>query len=688
MIANMLKELLAFFFRFSFAPALLRKVRGQNRVTIVVYHNPAPAVFERHLTYLARHFTFVSLSELVHAIRNRDWSRMPQNGLVFTFDDGHKGNYELRHLLRQFGVHATIFLCSHIIDTKRHYWWKTGVRDLERLKQTPHDQFLATLKKEVDYEPEKEYPTRQSLNAAEIAELSPYVEFGSHTRFHPILPRCQASTCLEELRDSRTHLEAICHQPVKHFAFPNGDYTERELALLQQCGYDSARTLDFGWNDVKTDPYRLKVHEVVDTASVNVLCAQTSGFFPLLKHLQRKATHPRNGVRSRENEMATKPEILMLGPYPLKNARGGIAAVIACYAHQGLFEAHRIKYLPTSSTRNSLVKAMALVLALLRFVGFVLVSGIKIVHIHSASWRSFYRKSLFLWLGCALGRKVILHVHGGEFQQFYTTASGRQKTWIRETLARPNVVVVVAESWKARLQKIARIESITVIPNPVNTSDFTQKAGPNKRAGSGQVVFMGKLCREKGVFDLLNAVPRVLRTVPQARFIICGDGELAACKTLCQQLHISGHVDFPGWVDERTKVDILRHASVFVLTSYNEGLPVSILEAMAAGLPVIASAVGGIPELIEHDRNGTLIQPGDSEAVAAHIVRLLRDDRLRHRIGRTNQEKVKGQYDIQMVGAQLAELYRSLLLGEKGVVEQNDDAKLADIGNKNVTEAA
>lgn len=145
---------------------------------------------------------------------------------------------------------------------------------------------LEHLRKEVDYEPENEYSERHALNRSEIMEMLPYVSFGSHTKFHPILTNCDEEKCLDEIANSKKYLEKLLNKEVEHFAYPNGDYGEREVGYNRKSCYKSARSSDIGWNDVNSDPYRLKVMPIQDNASINVLCAQLSGVIGYLRYVR------------------------------------------------------------------------------------------------------------------------------------------------------------------------------------------------------------------------------------------------------------------------------------------------------------------------------------------------------------------------------------------------------------------
>lgn len=283
--------------RFSAAAWVIRNVFCRNKVTIIVYHDPQPEIFKEHMRYLSRRYNFISLNRLLQAIENATSSGIPPKAMVVTCDDGNKTNYELLDTMKTSGVRPTLYLCSHIVGTSRHFWW-SGVASssLRSIKRLPAALAAERLEREFGYYPTKDYSERQALSIGEIIEMAPYVDFGSHTKFHSILPQCEDIGCLDEIRDSREALEKILNRPVEHFAYPNGDYGEREIELVKKCGYKSARTLDVGWNDVNSDPYRLKAIGIEDDASINILCGQLTGLFAYVKYLRHGSL---DGVRPR-----------------------------------------------------------------------------------------------------------------------------------------------------------------------------------------------------------------------------------------------------------------------------------------------------------------------------------------------------------------------------------------------------
>ena len=294
-IKKFIKEIIGFIFRFSGAPFLIREILCRNKVTIIVYHNPKFEIFKRHIDYLSKLHNFISLDRLVNAIYNKDWSDIPSKSLVITIDDGYKNNYKLLDIFKSFNVHPTIYLCSHIVNTRRKFWFRAGFHNLKKLKKYDSNQRLKILRNKIGYELQKEYSKRQTLNFEELREMLPYVDFQSHSKFHSILNTFTDKECKEEIKGSKDYLGKLLNKEIKHFCYPNGDYTDREIEYLKNCGYKSARTLDVGWNDVNSDQYRLKTIGVEDDASINIFCGQINGFFGYLRYLRYgnfKGTHP------------------------------------------------------------------------------------------------------------------------------------------------------------------------------------------------------------------------------------------------------------------------------------------------------------------------------------------------------------------------------------------------------------
>jgi peptidoglycan/xylan/chitin deacetylase (PgdA/CDA1 family) len=278
---QILKGVLARLITASGIDRMTRALLWRDRVAILLYHDPDPETMDRHLTYLGTICDLVPLAAL----------GSPGNGrprAVITFDDGHAGNASLLPIFIKHNVRPTIFLCSGIVGHPRRHWWlypaveKLGV---ERLKRLANDQRLAELRN-CGYRQDGE-DQATGLSIEQIEAMSPFVDFQVHTRFHPILTRCDDDECEEEIVQSKTEIETLMGRRCEHFAYPNGNYSDREINFLKAAGYRTARTCDIGWNDHRTDPFRLKTIIVDDHASPRWFAADLSGIPTFLGYLRR-----------------------------------------------------------------------------------------------------------------------------------------------------------------------------------------------------------------------------------------------------------------------------------------------------------------------------------------------------------------------------------------------------------------
>jgi glycosyltransferase involved in cell wall biosynthesis len=273
---------------------------------------------------------------------------------------------------------------------------------------------------------------------------------------------------------------------------------------------------------------------------------------------------------------------------------------------------------------------------------------------------SFWRKSLFTLIAKIFGVPVVLHLHGGIMKDFVSRQPLFVQKFIQWILARQTVVIVLSDSWKQYVQSISPNAYIKVLSNYVVLPDLHAIA--NKRSNIyTDVLFLGVINSAKGVFDLLPAFKDALSQVPNLRLIIGGKGEADRAHALALALKIEANVIFTGWVSGEEKLKLFRQAKFYVLPSYNEGLPVSILEAMSWQLPVISTRVGGIPELVRDGIDGLLINAGDQTALTNALIRLGQDADLRVLMGNNARQQVELNFSREVVVPQLEALYHSLL---------------------------
>ncbi|NTV70811.1 MAG: glycosyltransferase family 4 protein [Azonexaceae bacterium] len=336
-----------------------------------------------------------------------------------------------------------------------------------------------------------------------------------------------------------------------------------------------------------------------------------------------------------------------------------MSAVSAAYRDGGLFDQYRIIYVSPVGYGSRFHKMAAALVAAFRFLGALLFCRVGLVHVHVASGISFWRKAFFVLLAYSFFRPVILHVHGGNFVEFFANLPSIGQRFVRWLFGRARNIVVLSQAWVGRLEGIVSPSKCVVIENPVIPPLTTHKI----KDASGEVVFvfLGRLEKDKGVYDLLAAFADVVRVFPCARLVLCGNGELDVCQRRAADLGITDKVVFPGWVVGEEKQRLLRESDVFVLPSHIEGLPISMLEAMSFGLPVVICPVGSIPETIQNQAEALFVPVGDVWALSAAMLNLAQDPALRIDMGRRGETKFCESYSVQSVLPRICDLYEKIL---------------------------
>lgn len=286
---------------------------------------------------------------------------------------------------------------------------------------------------------------------------------------------------------------------------------------------------------------------------------------------------------------------------------------------------------------------------------------IELLHVHMAEYGSVLRKGLLAHLGKSLGVPVVIHMHGAKFTTMWETASPRRKSAILSILGCADAIIVLGRFWQEYLvehlqQSPAKIH---IVPNGVPDPG----SAPTPRPSPGQplnILFAGQVGPRKGVGDLLEALALPsLRDLPW-RLTIAGSGEIPAHREKAQQLGISDRVTFLGWVASEQVSQQMRAADIFVLPSYQEGLPMAIIEAMANALPVISTPVGSIPDMLHDGDTGLLVPPGDPVALSNAFLRLFESPELRAKLGANARQLYLHDFTVSAMCDHLQAIFDSV----------------------------
>jgi len=344
----------------------------------------------------------------------------------------------------------------------------------------------------------------------------------------------------------------------------------------------------------------------------------------------------------------------MLGTSP--GARSGIASLVQAYAAHGLFQRWNAVYLPTHRDGGRADKLALASGAWLDVATRLAVGRVALLHIHLASYASFWRKAFFMLPAGLLGVPYVLHLHGGAFSDFYAAQPAPARAFIRARLRGAARVIALSPGQRDALAAIEPKARVEVIANPVDVPAWQASL----EMPPPTVLFLGMLRERKGVIDLLRAWPSVLEAIPEATLVLAGSGEIADAGRLIGELGIERSVRIEGWVEGDAKERLLRHAWVAALPSHVEALPMAVLEALASGVPVVATRVGGIPSAVEHQRQGLLIEAGDVSALARSLVSILGNAPRRKTMGRAARERALAEFSSEVVVPRIEAIWRDL----------------------------
>ena len=344
--------------------------------------------------------------------------------------------------------------------------------------------------------------------------------------------------------------------------------------------------------------------------------------------------------------------------------RGGIATYVRELQQTDLWLNWNIRHVVTHVDGSRAMKLAAFVRGVLLFVFELVSRRPDLVHLHSSADASFTRKATLFWISRAVRVPVVVHMHGSDFQCYYDRSSNSVQGVIRRTLSQASAVVALGEVWADRLRVIAPAARITVIPNAVRPA--LQAVQPES-GQPVQVVFLGRIGERKGTFRVLDAWAKLAAdgelgpgTDKVALLTIAGDGEVQLARDRICQLGLQGAVTLHDWLSPDAVSELLDRAQVLVLPSRAEGQPMAVLEAMARGLCIISSDVGGLEEMVGGGC-GVIVDPDDVDAIAEALREVIGDRALRVRYGSAAHARCEAQFDVRSVSGRIDSLYREII---------------------------
>jgi len=283
-----------------------------------------------------------------------------------------------------------------------------------------------------------------------------------------------------------------------------------------------------------------------------------------------------------------------------------------------------------------------------------------VVHIPSCTGWGYWRNALFVYYAKRYGVKVLWHVVGA-IDEFWIRGSKVSKFLIQHTLDWADLIVLQSKGLRRIVSKFTSTP-IQAIYNGVRTEELVapdRYAHSDPDDGKIRVVTLGVLGKRKGYLDLIPVARQLQDKIPQLEFVFIGGGEIEKIRGLVADEDLEDRITVAGLVDDDQRVRLLQTSDIFALPTYAEGQPIALLEAMAAGLPVISTPVGSIDEVV-HEANGRLITPGDQSALAEAITELSSSADLRRQIGSHNAQDAEVNYSIRRVMREFGEVYKRM----------------------------
>lgn len=346
-----------------------------------------------------------------------------------------------------------------------------------------------------------------------------------------------------------------------------------------------------------------------------------------------------------------KMKVLMFGT--ALSVKGGMSSVARNYIDNTGLTGYDIKYIPTYVYSTKPIQILYFIIHYFQIVALLITRQYKIVHLHMTKGGSTIRKGLIAFTSNLLGIKYIIHLHTN-YDDYYKRYPGIFRKFVKWIFKNADYNIALSEDMGSFISEIVPESKITVIGNGVKIPSLNPYNPENKN-----VLFFSVFEKGKGIFDLLRCIKLLdSRISPDIKFHICGAGEEEdAIRKEIESLGIKHRIGRFGWVDNLDKESVFMDTGIHVLPSYNEGLPMSVIETMAYGIPNISTNIPGMSSVIKDKESGFLIDPGDIEALSNRIEMLINDEGLRRKFSDNSYKFVKANNSIEKMMAKTKAIY-------------------------------
>lgn len=285
---------------------------------------------------------------------------------------------------------------------------------------------------------------------------------------------------------------------------------------------------------------------------------------------------------------------------------------------------------------------------------------IDLVHINVAQRGSIKRKALIARVCYSLGIPYTLHVHGSQFHHSWNGDELCNHKHILRLVGDAARIIVLGTFWRDFVVSIGADPSrVVIIPN---ATPHPKMANVHRMDRPARILFLGQLGARKGVPQLVEALGNLVET-PAWRATLAGDGDIEETRKHVARRDLTSRVAVAGWAEPEDVVRMLETHDILVLPSFNENLPMAVIEGMAYGMAIVATPVGAVEDIVEHDVSGILVAPGDVPALTEALRRCVADAVLRQRLGSRARAFHANHLDLAGYASRVKAVWRSALPG-------------------------
>ena len=368
-------------------------------------------------------------------------------------------------------------------------------------------------------------------------------------------------------------------------------------------------------------------------------------------HMQFRRTRAASAPANRIHSGHRRPSVVLVSPGGTSGG-GGMGSVSRTIAEW--FETNSPGTCSVIDARGAdsvYVSPFHTIAGLARLVVLRL-AGARVLHLQVSERLSFPRKAAFAMAGKAMGMRTIVHHHGAEFIPVFENASWLYRGIVRFVVRKADVNIVLGESWHDFLKESvglggSRVELLYNSVADIQPQIDALRAVLKRKARMTQFLFLANLSPRKGISEFIQAMSSLHEAGLPVTAVIAGGGEIERYKKEAADRKVGSICHFNGWVGRQDVLRLLAESDAMVLPSHHEGFPISILEALCAGLPVIATPVGAIPELLHDQQDCLLVPPGDPIALAEAMRRLASDRTLAALLGRNGRSIYESKFAVE-----------------------------------------